>query len=88
MLSALPTIFAMFTEGEIRGEAVAAAQRLIAESRNRETTGEDVARALGVTDDNEARKILADALMDANEKGDLHADFPGGMELPFRITES
>ena len=78
----------MFTEGEIRDQAVAAAKRLIAKSGNGETTGEDVARELGIADDNEARTVLADALMDANEKGDLRADFPGGMELPYRIMES
>ena len=78
----------MYTEGEIREEAVAAARRLIAQSRNGETTGEDVARELGISDDAEGRMVLADALMDANEKGDLRADFPGGMELPYRIMES
>jgi hypothetical protein len=79
----------MFTEGDIRDEAVAAAKRLIAESRNGETTGEEVARELGIwEDDAEGRTVLADALMDANEKGDLRADFPGGIELPYRIMES
>jgi hypothetical protein len=77
----------VFTEGEIREQAVAAAKRLIANSRNGKTTGEDVARALGISDDAEARKVLVDALMDANENGDLRADFPGGMELPYRIME-
>jgi hypothetical protein len=75
----------VFTEGEIREEAVAAAKRLITQSRDGETTGEDVARELGISEDAEGRKVLADALMDANEKGDLRADFPGGMELPYRI---
>jgi hypothetical protein len=37
-LSALPTEFAMFTEGDIRGQAVAAARRLTAQSRDGETT--------------------------------------------------
>jgi hypothetical protein len=78
----------MFTEGDIRDQAVAAAKRLIANSRDRETTGEDVARELGISEDNaEGRMVLVDALMDANEKGDLRADFPGGMELPYRIME-
>ena len=77
----------MFTEGEIREEAVAAAKRLIAQSRNGETTGEDVARELGISDDAEGRTVLVDALMDANEKGDLRADFPGGVELAYRVTE-
>jgi hypothetical protein len=77
----------MFTEGDIRDQAVAAARRLIAKSRNGETTGEDVARELGISDDAEGRTVLVDALMDANEKGDLRADFSGGMELPYRITE-
>lgn len=71
----------------MRDQAVAAAKRLIARSRNGATTGEDVARELGISDDPERRKLLADALMDANEKGDLRADFPGGMELPYRIME-
>jgi t-SNARE complex subunit (syntaxin) len=75
------------TEGDVREQAVAAAKRLIAKSPNGETTGEDVARELGISDDAEGRKVLADALMDANEKGDLRADFPGGMELPYRIME-
>jgi hypothetical protein len=80
-------MFAVFTEGDVREQAVAAAKRLIANSRTGETTGEEVARALGISDDAEGRKVLADALMDANEKGDLRADFPGGMELPYRIME-
>jgi hypothetical protein len=79
----------MFTEGDVREPAVAAAKRLIAQSRNGETTGEDVARELGISgDDAEGRRVLADALMDANEKGELRADFPGGMELPYRIMDS
>jgi hypothetical protein len=77
----------VFTEGDIREQAVAAAKRLIAKSQSGETTGEDVARELGISDDPEGRMVLADALMDANEKGDLRADFPGGMELPYRIIE-
>jgi hypothetical protein len=79
----------MPTEDDIRDQAVAAAKRLIAKSRNRETTGEAVAHELGIWEDEvERRMVVADALMDANEKGDLRADFPGGIELPYRITES
>jgi hypothetical protein len=52
-------------------------------------TGEAVAHELGIWEtDVERRMVVADALMDANEKGDLRADFPGGIELPYRITES
>jgi hypothetical protein len=49
-----------------------------------------VARELGIWDDNaEGRMVLADALMDANDKGDLRADFfPAGIQLPYRIMES
>ena len=48
-----------------------------------------MAREVGIfEDDAEDRKVLADALMDANEKGDLRDDFPGGIELPYRIMGS
>lgn len=76
----------MPTHAELKKQAIETARQLIDDSPDGQTTGEDVARALGIDlNDDPAVNQLYHALFTANDEGSLRGDFPGGMQLPYRI---
>jgi hypothetical protein len=72
--------------GQLKERAIATSLRLIDESQHGETSGEDVARALGLDLGDQPKVMqLYHALFAAKDEGLLRCDFPGGMGLPYRI---
>jgi hypothetical protein len=75
----------MTTHGELREQVIKTSLSMIDESRHGETTGEDVARELGIDiTDNEARSALYDTFFAVKDTY-LDCSFPGGMVLPYRV---
>jgi hypothetical protein len=71
---------------ELKRDAIETSYRLIDESQRGEITREQLVQALGIDpNDRKAVMQLYHALFAAKDEGSIRCDFPGGMELPYRI---
>jgi hypothetical protein len=67
---------------ELKADVIATSLRLIDESTPGETTGDTGRLELGLEPNAPG---LYDAFFAAKEEGSLRCDFPGGMQLPYRV---